>query len=153
MVTHGTAPQVTAQPAVRRGRYFALHFGEMVVAMIVGMMLLGALDRVALVAAGTSVFAVRESAPAVMALVMAFNMTAGMTVWMRHRGHSWARVADMAGAMFIPAIGAIALSWYGVVDSGSILAVEHIAMLPAMVAVMLLHRDEYSRPAHSHLGR
>jgi hypothetical protein len=36
--------------------------------------------------------------------------------------------------------------------SGSILAVEHAAMLPAMVAVMLLHRDEYSRPAHVHLS-
>ena len=76
-----------------------------------------------------------------------------MTVWMRHRGHSWPRVADMAGAMFVPAIAAIALSWHGVIDSASILAVEHAAMLPAMVAVMLLQRDEYSRPAHAHLGR
>ena len=26
-----------------------------------------------------------------------------MALWMRHRRHSWARVAEMAGAMFVPA--------------------------------------------------
>jgi hypothetical protein len=149
MVKHGIAAEVTAQPAVRSVRHFALHLGEMVIAMVVGMMVLGALDRGILAAAGTSVSAVRDSAPEVVALVMAFNMTVGMTVWMRHRGHSWARVADMGGAMFVPAIGAIVLSWGAVIQSGSIVAVEHLAMIPAMIAVMLLHHDEYSRPTHA----
>jgi hypothetical protein len=151
MVTHGIAPEVTAEPAVRSVRHFARHLGEMVIAMVVGMMVLGALDRGILAAAGTSVSAVRDSAPEVVALMMAFNMTVGMTVWMRLRGHSWARVADMAAAMFVPAVGAIVLFWCAVIPSGSIFAVEHAAMLPAMIAVMLLHRDEYSRPAHVHL--
>jgi hypothetical protein len=126
------------------------HFGEMLLAMVVGMMVLGAVDRGILAAAGTGASEVKDAAPEVVALVMAFNMTVGMTVWMRHRGHSWARVEEMAGAMFVPAIAAIGLFWCTVVPSDAILPLEHIAMLPAMIAVMLLHPTEYSRPVHSH---
>jgi hypothetical protein len=32
----------------------------------------------------------------------------------------------------------------------AILALEHVAMIPAMVAVMLVHRGEYSLPVHQH---
>jgi hypothetical protein len=54
----------------------------------------------------------------------------------------------MGGAMFVPAIAAIVLFWCTLIQSESILALEHAAMLPAMLAVMLLHRSEYSRPVH-----
>ncbi|MGZ6678639.1 MAG: hypothetical protein ACXVFK_00265 [Solirubrobacteraceae bacterium] len=118
--------------------------------MAVGMMALGSLDGVILAAAGTNVAHVRSSAPEVVALVMALNMTVGMTVWMRHRGHSWARVGDMAAAMFLPAVAAIVLFWCAVIHSGSIFGLEHAAMLPAMIAAMLLHRSEYSQPVHAH---
>ena len=150
MAAHGIAPWWLAKPAVRSIRHFARHLGEMLVAMVVGMMVLGALDRGIVAAAGASVDDLRYTVPEVMALVMAFNMTVGMTVWMRHRGHSGARVAEMAGAMFVPAIGAIVLFWCALIHSDSILALEHAAMLPAMIAVMLLHRSEYSRPVHAH---
>jgi uncharacterized membrane protein YfbV (UPF0208 family) len=52
--------------------------------------------------------------------------------------------------MFVPAVAAIALFWGGVIQSGAILALEHVAMIPAMVAVMLVHRGEYSQPVHQH---
>jgi hypothetical protein len=52
--------------------------------------------------------------------------------------------------VFVPAVAAIALFWGGVIESGAILALEHVAMIPAMVAVMLVHRGEYSRPVHHH---
>jgi hypothetical protein len=149
MATYGSAPPSVAEPAVGSVRHFARHLGEMLLAMVVGMMVLGALDRGIVAAAGASVDDLRDTVPEVVALVMAFNMTAGMTVWMRHRGHSWARVAEMAGAMFVPAIAAIVLFWCAVIHSDSIFALEHAAMLPAMIAVMLLHRGEYSRPVHS----
>jgi hypothetical protein len=121
----------------------------MYVAMMVGMMVLGMLDRGILAAAGTSVSHVKDSAPEVFGLVMAFNMTVGMTVWMRHRRHSWAVCAEMAGAMFVPAVAAIALFWCSVIHAGSVGAVEMNAMLPAIIAVMLLRRGEYSQPVHS----
>jgi hypothetical protein len=135
---------------VHGARHFVRHLGEMLLAMVVGMMGLGALDRGILAAAGTSASHVRDTAPEVVALVMAFNMSAGMAVWMRHRGHAWGRIAEMAGAMVVPALAAIALFWAGAIESGAILALEHVAMVPAMVAVMLLRRGEYARPVHRH---
>lgn len=134
-------------------RHFLRHLGEMLLAMVGGMMVLGAVDRGILAAAGTSATSVRDTAPEMVAVVMALNMSAGMAVWMRHRGHVWARIAEMAGAMFVPAVGAIALFWGGVIQSGAILGLEHVAMIPAMIAVMLIHRDEYSRPVHQHTVR
>ena len=131
-------------------RHFARHFCEMFLAMMVGMMVLGALDSGILSAASTSVNHVRNAAPEVFALVMALNMTIGMTVWMRYRGHSWAMCAEMGAAMFAPAILAIVLFRLGVVDGPSAGGVLMGAMVPAMIAVMLLRRTEYSQPVHTH---
>jgi hypothetical protein len=122
----------------------------MFIAMMVGMMVLGALDRAILAAAGTGVTHVRNSAPEVVALVMAFNMTVGMTLWMRYRRHSWAMCSEMAGAMFVAAVIAIVLFWCAVIHSHSVTAMEMAAMFPAMIAVMLLRRTEYSQPVHKH---
>jgi hypothetical protein len=142
-----TGPMVSPHGA----RHFLRHLGEMLLAMVVGMIVLGAVGRGILVAAGTSAAHVRDNtAPEAVAVVIALNMSAGMAVWMRHRGHAWARIAEMAGAMFVPALAAIVFSWGGVIESGAILAIEHVAMIPAMIAVMLIHRGEYSRPVHQH---
>jgi hypothetical protein len=130
--------------------HFLRHFGEMFVAMMVGMCGLGALDGFVLSAAGTSVAHVRNSAPEVVALVMALNMSVGMTLWMRYRKHSWAMCAEMAGAMFVPAVIAIVLFWCAVIHSHSVTAMGMAAMVPAMIAVMLLRRTEYSQPVHKH---
>jgi hypothetical protein len=47
--------------------------------------------------------------------------------------------------MLIPTAGVIALLWAGLVeDIGTLLAIEHVVMLPAMLIAMLLRRDEYS---------
>jgi flagellar biosynthetic protein FliP len=135
---------------VHGARHFVHHLGEMLLAMVIGMIVLGMLDRGILAAAGTSASHVRDTAPELVAVVMASNMSAGMAVWMRHRGHAWARIAEMAGAMFVPALAAIALFWGGVIQSGAILALEHVAMIPAMIAVVLVHRGEYSQPVHQH---
>ena len=130
--------------------HFLRHFGEMFVAMMVGMCGLGALDGLILSVAGTSVAHVRNSAPEVVGLVMALNMTVGMTLWMRYRKHSWAMCAEMAAAMFVPAVIAIVLFWCAVIHSHSVTGVEMAAMVPAMIAVMLLRRTEYSQPVHKH---
>ena len=131
-------------------RHFFRHFVEMFVAMMVGMMALGGLDGAILSAAGTSVREVKNSAPEAFVLVMALNMTVGMTLWMRYRRHSWAMCAEMAGAMFLPAIAALVLFWCSVIHTRAVGAVEMTAMLPAMLAVMLYRRTEYSQPVHTH---
>lgn len=131
-------------------RHFVRHFGEMFIAMMVGMMVLGGLDSAILSAFGTSVSHVRDSAPEAFALVMALNMTVGMTVWMRYRRHSWAMCAEMGGAMFLPAIAALTLFWCSAIHSKSVGGVEMGAMLPAMLGVMLFRLTEYSQPVHAH---
>jgi hypothetical protein len=132
--------------SVAGARHFLPHFGEMFLAMWA----LAALDAAVFAAAGTSIPDVKDSAPELWGLLMAVNMTVGMTLWMRHRRHSWAMCAEMAGAMFAPAILAIVLFWCAVIHGTSIGPVEMAAMLPAMIAVMLLRRTEYSQPVHSH---
>jgi hypothetical protein len=58
----------------------------------------------------------------------------------------------MAGAMLIPAAGALVLLGTGVVtDSHTLLMVEHTVMFPAMLVAMLLRRDEYLGH-HHHTG-
>jgi hypothetical protein len=114
-------------------RQFLRNFAEMLLAMVLGMAVFGSLLR------GIS------AAPAAASLAMAVSMTLPMAAWMRHRGHAWARVAEMAGAMFLPAIVLVLLLLAGVVTGQPLLDIQHAAMVPGMLAVMLLRRREYSR--------
>jgi hypothetical protein len=60
----------------------------------------------------------------------------------------------MAAAMLVPTLAAIALLAASLVESlGTLMAVEHVAMLLAMLGAMLLRRDEYSHAAHAHARR
>jgi hypothetical protein len=124
---------------------FLKHYIEMVVVMLLGMVVLGAPLSLALGAVGVDVGAWDTDAPALLLLAMAFTMSAPMVAWMRYRGHGWAPALEMAASMFVPSVAAIALLWGGIVeDSDALLAIQHIAMFPAMLAAMLVRRDEYS---------
>jgi flagellar biosynthetic protein FliP len=123
-----------------RTRHFVRHYLEMVVAMFVGMAVVGAAARGALALAGLEFPA---QYPELTALEMAFDMSVGMVVWMRYRGHGWASTLEMVGAMFAPAIALVPLLWLGVISGDSVILLEHIAMLPLMWLVMLRRRGEY----------
>ena len=149
-LTHPAAPHAAVagdQPqALRRSavRTFTRHYLEMVVAMIVGMVVLGTALAVPLELAGADVSNWRSEAPALLLLGMAFTMTVPMVAWMRHRGHGWAPAADMTAAMFLPSFAAVGLLWAGLVtDSHALLMIQHIAMGPAMLVAMLARRHEY----------
>jgi hypothetical protein len=112
----------------------------MLIAMFVGMGVFAA----AIAAAGIEVEGI-----ALRLLWMAFTMSVGMVAWMRYRGHGWAPCGEMTAAMFVPSFAAIALLWIGLVeDEGALLAIQHIAMFPAMLIAMLLRREEYSGHQH-----
>jgi hypothetical protein len=133
-----------------RTRNFIRHYIEMVVAMMLGMLVLGLAFAALLGAAGIDVSDWRSEAPELLLLGMAFTMTAPMVAWMRHRGHGWAPAWEMTAAMFVPSFAAIALFWAGTVgDSDTLLMIQHVAMFPAMLAVMLLRLDEYTRHARA----
>ncbi|TMR95003.1 hypothetical protein [Nonomuraea basaltis] len=132
----------TAMKPRRRWGRFALHYVEMIIAMFVGMFALGALFDVL----GLSVS--HSQYPELGYLVMAFNMSVGMAVWMRIRGHGWASTLEMCAAMFVPVVPLFPLLWLGIIDGGMLMLAAHVAMFPLMLAAMLRRLDEYAGCAH-----
>lgn len=120
---------------------FARHYVEMILAMLVGMLVLGAALRGAL--ALTDITYGMSRHPELVTLEMAFTMSAGMALWMRRRGHAWPGIGEMCGAMFLPALVLVPLLGADVVDPDAAMAWEHLAMLPLMFVVMLRRRTEY----------
>jgi hypothetical protein len=127
------------------GWQFLRHYLEMVAAMLVGMVIVGAAVRGVVALAGLR-FPTRY--PELAALEMAFDMSVGMVAWMRYRGHRWASALEMAGAMLAPAVALFPLLWLGVIDGEALLVLEHLAMLPVMFLVMLRRREEYGGTSH-----
>jgi hypothetical protein len=123
-----------------RGHFFR-HYLEMVVAMFVGMAVLAAARAGVVAVTGLDY----PSAPELAALLMAFDMSVGMVVWMRYRGHAWAGSLEMVAAMFAPAVVLAPLSWLGVISGELLMILTHVAMLPLMLVVMLRRRAEYAR--------
>ena len=134
-----------APRVARRGnkRIVLRHFGEMLIAMSLGMGLL-ALAGVAVTAAGGPDFAGQSDAPGV--ILMGISMTVPMVLWMRHRGHNWARGGEMAASMLVPTAAFAALSAAGTLGADAVMALEHAVMIPAMLGVMLWRYQEYSHP-------
>jgi hypothetical protein len=120
--------------------------------MLLGMFVLGFALAVLLGLVGIEVSEWQTEAPELLLLGMAFTMSAPMVAGMRHRGHGWTPAGEMTGAMFAPSLAAIALLWGGLVeDTDTLLGIQHVAMFPSMLAVMLLRRDEYT--GHLHRSR
>jgi hypothetical protein len=119
---------------------FWWHYGEMVVAMLVGMVVLAPLTD--LVFRG----ALFERAD-MSALVMATDMSIGMAVWMRVRKHSWPGIGQMVAAMYVPFVVLFVPFWAGVLSGGTMYLAGHVLMLPCMLAVMWLRRSEYTHAA------
>jgi peptidoglycan/LPS O-acetylase OafA/YrhL len=123
--------------AARPWRHFVRHYAEMVVAMFAGMVVLGlALKPI------TGQFDVFQRMD-VSTLVMATNMTIGMSLWMRFRRHSWASIAEMGAAMYLPFALLLVPYWAGSLSSGMLMVGGHVLMLAGMAAAMWRRRDEY----------
>jgi hypothetical protein len=133
-------------------KHFVRHYAEMVVAMFLGMAVLGMPAEAGLRAIGTGTSELQTDAPAVALLGMAFIMTVPMVGWMAYRGHGRRPNMEMAASMFLPTFAVIALLSGGLVeDFMTLMTLEHVVMLPSMLVAMLLRRDEYTRHAHSRL--
>jgi hypothetical protein len=126
-------------------RRFGRHFLEMVAAMFVGMLALmpvsgwvfdwlGAADRL--------------EDPVIAALVMATTMSIGMAAWMRYRRHGWLPTGEMVAAMYVSYAVFFVPYWAGALSGHGVLMAGHIVMIPAMLGVMLLRRDEYTGAPH-----
>jgi copper chaperone CopZ len=127
---------------------FVRHYLEMVVAMVVGMVVLGPVVNLVLSLLGVpDLFDGTEA----MALVMATNMTIGMSLWMRYRRHGWASIAEMGAAMYLPFVVLFVPYWAGVLSAGALMTAGHLLMLPLMAVAMLRRRGEYTgHHGHAH---
>ena len=130
-----------------RTRHFLRHFGEMFLAMILGMMVLGMAFRAIHIALfGTGFADAWRTHTALAVSAMTFNMTLPMMLWMRHRGHAWERCGEMGGAMVVAALIALMPFWLDRIPGGATLGLNMLLMLPAMLLVMFYRVDEYSEP-------
>ena len=120
---------------------FTLHYVEMVVAMFVGMFVIGGAVRGALFLAGVEFGS--DTHPGLTALEMALDMTIGMALWMRIRGHGWAPSLEMAAVMIAPVLVLVPLMWLGAIGYDALMLIEHVAMFSLMFLAMLRRRGEY----------
>ncbi|MEV7328015.1 hypothetical protein [Micromonospora sp. NPDC093244] len=137
LATHRPAPPDAAPAGGTRRLLW--HLGEMALAMVAGMVLLGPLWETVGHPLGLGGVLGR---PDVAALVMATNMTVGMTVWMRYRAHHWRGVVEMAAAMYVPFLLLLVPFWAGVLGGDVLMLGGHLLMVPAMVLVAVRHRHE-----------
>jgi deazaflavin-dependent oxidoreductase (nitroreductase family) len=140
------ASVIDARPAAHRGTAaFFRHYLEMVVVMLVSMVLVGAVV--------SAVFAVLGHAnlyhyAAFRAFVMSANMTVGMVLWMRIRGHGWITSLEMAAAMIAPFVLLVGPYRTGIISAGVLLIGTHVLMLPLMAIAMLHRYGEYADGKH-----
>lgn len=118
---------------------FLWHYAEMVIAMMLGMLLLGLLWSAVLP---------EITRTDVDTLIMAADMTAGMALWMRIRRHGWASIAEMSAAMIAPFLVLLVPYWFGALPGHLVMSLGHPLMFIAMLLAMLRRRDEYTQHRH-----
>ncbi|MGC1213842.1 MAG: hypothetical protein WA890_21585 [Micromonospora sp.] len=131
-------------------RRLSWHFLEMVVAMFIGMAVLGMATRLALALLGHADLLDRLEGRVV---VMMLSMGTGMTLWMYHRRHPWAGIVEMNAAMLLSFAVLLVPFWLGALPDSAVMTAGHILMLPAMALVLLHRRAEYANSHRSHLRR
>jgi len=115
--------------------HFIRHYLEMVVAMLVGMAVLGPLWTMLAPGLTDGVVA--------MVLVMATDMAIGMAAWMRIQRHSWMSIAQMSASMYLPFVVLLVPYWAGAISADTLMIAGHLLMLPLMAVAMLLRPSDY----------
>lgn len=123
--------------AALTNRPFIVHYLHMLVAMGIGMVVLGPL----------SMHIVHHAGAEVEMLLMATTMVPGMAVWMAYRRHTWPEILEMSAAMYASVAALFPFYWLGAVAPTGLTILAHILMLLGM-AVAMLHRRENYITAH-----
>jgi flagellar biosynthetic protein FliP len=131
--------------ALAAGWRFTRHLGEMILAMLAGMAVLGGAVRLLGRPPGY------DDALAQYAW-MAVAMSVPMVAWMRYRGHRWPDCWAMTAAMVVPMgalVGLVALGWLPLTPMDLMMG-THVAMIGGMVILMLARWRTYAHAAHCH---
>lgn len=126
----------------RSVRHFLQHLGEMVLAMLAGMLLLGPIWEAVGSALGATDALGRTDVRVAEASV---TMVAAMAAWMLVRRHRWREISEMAAAMTLPYLVLLTTFWWGALSGDAVLHGGHLLMVPAMVVAMVVRRDAYLR--------
>jgi hypothetical protein len=59
------------------------------------------------------------------------------------RRHSWARIGEMAVAMYLPFLVLLVPFWLGALSAMGLMTAGHVIMFPLMLAAMMWRRDHY----------
>jgi hypothetical protein len=118
-------------------RIFARHFAEMVLAMFVGMGVLGGLAELSGLA---------DQPTELRVMLMGVYMTLPMAAWMSYRGHSGPRNLEMSASMIVPTVIVAMLASAGTLEIDAAMRIQHGAMIPAMLTVMVWRYQDYARP-------
>lgn len=126
---------------------FWWHYVEMVISMLVGMAVfwpvwIGLFELI-----GRPELMDRGDLAAVR---MALDMTAGMALWMRIRGHRWRDIVEMSVAMCAPFFVLLVPHWMGAMSAGTLMSVGHVLMFLTMLLAMWWRRDVYSADHATH---
>jgi hypothetical protein len=129
------------------GWRFTRHLLEMVLAMMVGMAVLGVALAVLGEPPGYANLFVRYG-------LMGAFMAAPMVGWMRYRGHPWSDGVEMTAAMLVPTFALVAPVELGVavpgLSEGSLMMLSHVAMIAGMVVLMIYRFERYAHGSQCH---
>src|ERR671910_2956588 len=121
--------------SVRKSRFWR-HFVEMIVAMVVGMAVLGVPFRAILGSLGYTWDDAVARFPEIACVGMTFNMAVGMVAWMRYRGHAWWASVEMTMAMYTATAVALGMFWQHIISVEPLIGLMHVLMVPAMLLTM-----------------
>jgi len=140
--------------------HFLRHLGEMILAMMAGMVAGAAVlvlifsTVLASTVRGMSQVEVLNQFAVLVCLVMAVAMTVPMVAWMRFRGMEWRPTLEMAAAMAIPLVPIFGLLGLQLIPGARACGLYCAVMIPAMVVAMLFRLDLYTGRMghHAHTG-
>lgn len=136
-----------ADRAIGKSRFWR-HFVEMVIAMVVGMAVLGLPLRAIFASLGFTWDEAVARFPEIACIFMTLNMAIGMVAWMRLRGHGWRASVEMTLAMYAATAIALGMLWQHVISEDLLFGLMHVLMVPAMLLAMLYRREEYAYGHH-----
>ena len=85
-----------------------------------------------------------RTAPELVVLVIALNLSVPMLAWMRYRDMAWQPTLEMAGSTMVVGLALIAAYWLDLVARDSLIEVQTSLACPVMLAVMLVRFRLYS---------
>jgi len=91
-----------------------------------------------------------RTAPELVVLVIALNLSVPMLAWMRYRGMAWQPTLEMAGSSMVVGLALIAAYWMDLIARTSLVEVQTSLACPVMLAVMLARFRLYSGSHSAH---